>query len=73
VRTNRTVYPEGWELIEPTLRELESKMREGAFSSLSLFLSLSQRLDTTFLPQQLTSHMRGVRFFGSSVSCKELL
>jgi len=28
VRTNRTVYPEGWELIEPTLRELESKMRE---------------------------------------------
>ncbi len=41
MRTNRTVYPEGWELIEPTLRELESKMREGAYSSLSLSLSLS--------------------------------
>eukprot|EP00850_Spirogloea_muscicola_P022642 SM000305S11800 [mRNA] locus=s305:17753:18797:+ [translate_table: standard] len=30
VRTNRTKYPDGWELIEPTLRELEQKMREGA-------------------------------------------
>ncbi|GBG70975.1 hypothetical protein CBR_g8275 [Chara braunii] len=28
VRTVRTKYPEGWELIEPTLRELEQKMRE---------------------------------------------
>lgn len=29
VRTNRTKYPDGWELIEPTLRELDAKMREG--------------------------------------------
>ncbi|KAB5541676.1 hypothetical protein DKX38_014675 [Salix brachista] len=28
VRTNRVKYPEGWELIEPTLRELDGKMRE---------------------------------------------
>uniref|UniRef100_A0A7C9B846 Protein BUD31 homolog n=1 Tax=Opuntia streptacantha TaxID=393608 RepID=A0A7C9B846_OPUST len=28
VRTNRVKFPEGWELIEPTLQELESKMRE---------------------------------------------
>ncbi|GLT51275.1 hypothetical protein SLA2020_246960 [Shorea laevis] len=28
VRTNRTKYPDGWELIEPTLRELDAKMRE---------------------------------------------
>lgn len=29
VKTNRVKYPEGWELIEPTLRELQAKMREG--------------------------------------------
>lgn len=29
VRTNRITYPDGWELIEPTLSELEAKMREG--------------------------------------------
>ncbi|ESR37550.1 hypothetical protein CICLE_v10029519mg [Citrus x clementina] len=28
VRTNRTKYPDGWELIAPTLREMEAKMRE---------------------------------------------
>ncbi|GLT75411.1 hypothetical protein SLA2020_471410 [Shorea laevis] len=28
VRTNRTKYPDGWELIEPTLRDLDAKMRE---------------------------------------------
>ncbi|KAF8403239.1 hypothetical protein HHK36_011340 [Tetracentron sinense] len=28
VKTNRVKYPNGWELIEPTLRELEGKMRE---------------------------------------------
>ncbi|KAK4833607.1 hypothetical protein QYF36_008037 [Acer negundo] len=28
VKTNRVKYPEGWELIEPTLRELQTKMRE---------------------------------------------
>ena len=30
VKTNRVKYPEGWELIEPTLRELDAKMREGS-------------------------------------------
>lgn len=29
IKTNRVKYPEGWELIEPTLRELQAKMREG--------------------------------------------
>lgn len=29
VKTNRVKFPEGWELIEPTLRELQAKMREG--------------------------------------------
>ncbi|OVA18634.1 G10 protein [Macleaya cordata] len=28
IKTNRIKYPTGWELIEPTLRELEAKMRE---------------------------------------------
>ncbi|CAJ2677499.1 BUD31-like protein [Trifolium pratense] len=28
VKTSRVKYPEGWELIEPTLRELQGKMRE---------------------------------------------
>ncbi|KAE8680678.1 Protein BUD31-like protein 2 [Hibiscus syriacus] len=28
VKTNRVKYPEGWELIEPTLHELQEKMRE---------------------------------------------
>ncbi|KAG5248035.1 serine carboxypeptidase [Salix suchowensis] len=28
VRRSRIKYPEGWELIEPTLRELDGKMRE---------------------------------------------
>lgn len=27
--TGRTKYPKGWEIIEPTLTELEMKMREG--------------------------------------------
>jgi len=29
VKTSRVKYPEGWELIEPTLREVQAKMREG--------------------------------------------
>ncbi|KAK9676830.1 hypothetical protein RND81_11G104400 [Saponaria officinalis] len=33
VRTNRVKYPEGWELIDPTLQELESKMREAQLDS----------------------------------------
>jgi len=29
IKTSRVKYPEGWELIEPTLRDLEANMREG--------------------------------------------
>lgn len=29
VRTSDIKFPEGWELIEPTLRDLNTKMREG--------------------------------------------
>ncbi|WVZ68095.1 hypothetical protein U9M48_017083 [Paspalum notatum var. saurae] len=28
IKTSRVKYPEGWELIEPTIRELDAKMRE---------------------------------------------
>ena len=35
LRTSKTKYPEGWELIEPTLNDLETKMREGAHLSVS--------------------------------------
>ncbi|GJM88813.1 hypothetical protein PR202_ga05379 [Eleusine coracana subsp. coracana] len=28
IKTSRVKYPEGWELIEPTLNDLEAKMRE---------------------------------------------
>lgn len=31
VRRSKKSPPEGWELIEPTLDELEQKMREGRF------------------------------------------
>lgn len=31
VRRSRKQPPDGWELIEPTLEELEQKMREGLF------------------------------------------
>jgi bud site selection protein 31 len=34
IKTSRVVYPEGWELIEPTIRELDAKMREGMFTCL---------------------------------------
>ena len=32
VRRSRKPPPEGWELIEPTLDELDQKMREGKFT-----------------------------------------
>jgi len=32
VRRSKKPPPDGWELIEPTLEELEQKMREGNFS-----------------------------------------
>lgn len=33
VRRSKKSPPEGWELIEPTLEELEQKMREGNYST----------------------------------------
>lgn len=34
VKRSRKPPPDGWELIEPTLDELDQKMREGSFSKL---------------------------------------
>lgn len=54
VRTNRVKVPEGFELIEPTLCELQGKMREGCdllswYVSNSPFLSTSKKLATDML------------------------
>lgn len=38
VRRSKKSPPEGWELIEPTLEELEQKMREGNYFRLCLFI-----------------------------------
>lgn len=38
VRRSRRTPPDGWELIEPTLEELEQKMREGEFSINNKFI-----------------------------------
>jgi len=35
VRRSKKAPPEGWELIEPTLDELEAKMKEGESDSVS--------------------------------------
>ena len=35
VRRSKKPPPDGWELIEPTLEELEQKMREGQFNFLN--------------------------------------
>ena len=41
VRRSRKPPPDGWELIEPTLEELEQKMREGKIGFLkNVFLLL---------------------------------
>ena len=41
VRTSKIQYPEGWELIEPTLRDLENKMREGKFVCTHIYACFS--------------------------------
>ena len=38
VRRSKKPPPEGWELIEPTLEELEQKMREGQLKFYSLYI-----------------------------------
>lgn len=40
VKTNRVKYPEGWELIEPTLRELQAKMREGYYLTFHAYFTI---------------------------------
>jgi len=40
VRRSRKPPPDGWELIEPTLEELEQKMREGRYETILVFLSI---------------------------------
>jgi len=45
VKRSRKPPPDGWELIEPTLDELDQKMREGWFSKLhSIAKMLTSRL-----------------------------
>lgn len=39
VRRSRKPPPDGWELIEPTLEELEQKMREGKYRYLLVYLN----------------------------------
>lgn len=45
IRRSRKQPPDGWELIEPTLEELEQKMREGKYFFLFVF---SKRLANDF-------------------------
>ena len=40
VKRSRKPPPEGWELIEPTLDELDQKMREGTTNSFVLLTTL---------------------------------
>ena len=44
VRRSKKATPDGWELIEPTLEELEQKMREGKLS-LILVMLFNYKLD----------------------------
>jgi hypothetical protein len=72
IKTSRVKYPEGWELIEPTLRDLEAKMREGVHiclicSTCRIFFSgsiycyflLQDGTNTIFLLQPRMIHMMG--------------
>ena len=40
IKTSRVEYPEGWVLIEPTIRELDAKMREGTHASLLISIDV---------------------------------
>jgi len=40
VRRSRKPPPDGWELIEPTLEELEQKMREGRNETILVFVRI---------------------------------
>ena len=47
VRRSRKPPPEGWELIEPTLDELDQKMREG--NNIVGFRALSETLELSLM------------------------
>uniref|UniRef100_A0A672K6T2 Protein BUD31 homolog n=1 Tax=Sinocyclocheilus grahami TaxID=75366 RepID=A0A672K6T2_SINGR len=47
VKRSRKPPPDGWELIEPTLDELDQKMREGSFSNLQT--SVSQKANKSIV------------------------
>lgn len=47
VRRSRKPPPDGWELIEPTLEELEAKMREGMTNLMINLFTLSQTFHST--------------------------
>lgn len=53
VRRSRKAPPEGWELIEPTLEELEQKMREGKLRF--EYVELLTRMHSTF-PAETEGH-----------------
>ena len=49
VRRSRKPPPDGWELIEPTLDELDQKMREGKRTVLSCSFTVSMIEDVVSL------------------------
>jgi len=50
VRRSRKPPPDGWELIEPTLEELEQKMREGRYDTVeTIVVSLRVHYYSTLL------------------------
>ncbi|KDO38258.1 hypothetical protein CISIN_1g047098mg [Citrus sinensis] len=56
VKTNRVQNPEGWELIKPTLRELQAKMREGGLRA-AMFLTRTMELYEFCLDQGYKSQI----------------
>lgn len=44
VKRSRKPPPDGWELIEPTLDELDQKMREGSFRDLQTSLKANEAI-----------------------------
>uniref|UniRef100_A0A9I9CK80 Uncharacterized protein n=1 Tax=Cucumis melo TaxID=3656 RepID=A0A9I9CK80_CUCME len=73
VKTSKIKYPNGWELIEPTLRELDAKMREaemthkmasGSVKRYGLFSRFHIKGADTFL----TFSIKEVKYQGSYMS-----
>ena len=55
VRRSRKPPPEGWELIEPTLDELDQKMREG--NMIKIHSRLSDNIRFTYVNHVSFSYM----------------